>query len=99
VYKYDLRYHFFLHSDKEFAAFVRAKYGYPLMQDVREKGRLGPDVLWLADIQQDKHENLYVDSVHYSAAFSKEIAERIGDFVDKGSNPGATRPDVDGAQR
>ena len=92
VYKYDLRYHFFLHSEKEFAAYGRAKYGYPLMQDLREQGRLGPDVLWLADIQQDKHENLYVDSVHYSAAFSQEIAKRIGDYLEQQSAQNSNPP-------
>ena len=81
LYKYDLRYHFFLHSDKEFGGFIRAKYGYPLMGELHAQGKLGPDVLWLADMQQDKRENLYVDSVHYNAAFSKEIADRIGDFM------------------
>ena len=56
--------------------------GYILMDRMRTQGRLGPDVLWLADMQQDKHENLYVDVVHYNAAFSKEIAGRICDFID-----------------
>ncbi len=81
VYKYDLRYHLFLHDDESFGGFIRAKYGYALMDNLREQGRLGPDVLWLADMQHDKHENLYVDSVHYSAAFSQEIAGRIGEFM------------------
>jgi len=80
LYKYDLRYHFFLHDDQAFGGFIRARYGYALMDDLRAQGKLG-DVLWLADMQQDKHENLYVDSVHYSAAFSKEIAGRMGDYM------------------
>ncbi len=80
VYKYDLRYHFFLHSENEFGGYVRPKYGYPLMDALRAQGKLGKDVLWLADMQQNKHENLYVDSVHYTAAFSKEIAGRICDY-------------------
>jgi hypothetical protein len=77
LYKYDLRYHFFLHSDKAFGGFVRAEYGYPLVADLQAQGKLGNDVLWLADMQENKRENLYVDSVHYTAAFSKEIAGRI----------------------
>jgi hypothetical protein len=36
------------------------------MENLREQGKLGPDVLWLADIQQDKHENDYVDQWHYT---------------------------------
>lgn len=81
MYKYDLRYHLFLHSDKAFAGFVRGEYGYPLMNDLWTHGQLGPDFLWLADIQKDKHENLYVDSVHYNAAFSKAIADHIYSFL------------------
>ena len=85
MYKYDLRYHFFLHNDSGFGGYIRAKYGYALMQELKDQGKLGDNVLWLADMQQDKHENLYVDSVHYSAAFSQEIAGRICDYVGKQS--------------
>lgn len=35
------------------------------------------DFLWAADLQEGKEEILYVDEVHYSAAFSKIIAEAI----------------------
>jgi hypothetical protein len=52
--------------------------GYALMGTLRAQDKLGSDVLWLADLQQDRQENLYVDAVHYTAAFSKEIAEKIG---------------------
>jgi len=85
IYKYDLRYHFFLHSDTEFGGFVRPKYGYALMEHLRDQGQLGDDVLWLADMQQNEHRNLYVDSVHYSAAFGKEIAARICDYLNRPS--------------
>jgi hypothetical protein len=51
--------------------------GYGLMENLRAQGKLGPNVLWLADMQQDKQENLYVDAVHYTAAFSKDIAGQI----------------------
>ena len=89
VYKYDLRYHFFLHSSTEFAAYGRSGYGYPLMEALRAQGKLGYDVLWLADMQQDKHENLYVDSIHYNATFSKEIAAQIYGFLrQSGANGG-----------
>ena len=75
MYEYDLRYHFFLHDEKAFGGFIRAKYGYALMDGMRRS--FDGDVLWLAGMQQDKHENLYVDSVHYNDAFSKEIAAKI----------------------
>src|SRR5271165_2820586 len=80
VYKYDLRYHPFLHSDKNFGVYVRSKYGYALMENLRAQGKLGSNVLWLADLQQDKAENLYVDAVHYNAPFSSEIASQICNF-------------------
>jgi len=87
TYKYDLRYHFFLHSRTEFAAYGRSGYGYPLMERIRAEGKLGLNVLWLADIQQNKRENLYVDSIHYTPAFSKEIAGRIYDFIREPKQP------------
>ncbi len=55
--------------------------GYALTETLRAQGRLGANLLWLADMQQDKNQNLYVDAVHYSAAFSREIAERITDAI------------------
>jgi len=42
-------------------------------------GGLGGDYLWLGDLQAGRTENLYVDSVHYSPAFSKQIAEAIAE--------------------
>jgi len=81
LYKYDLRYHFFLHSDQAFGGFARAEYGYRLMAELHAQGKLGNDVLWLADMQENKRENLYVDSVHYTAAFSREIAGKICQFM------------------
>jgi hypothetical protein len=50
------------------------------MEKLRAQGKLGSNVLWLADMQQDKHENLYVDSIHYNPPFSKEIAAQISLF-------------------
>ncbi|MCB9915742.1 MAG: hypothetical protein H6828_11430 [Planctomycetes bacterium] len=38
---------------------------------------LGPDSLWLADMQRDLREPLYVDVAHYSGAMSRRIAERL----------------------
>ena len=51
--------------------------GYALMDDLRAQGRLGPNVLWLADMQQDKHENLYVDAVHYTADFNRIATQSL----------------------
>jgi len=52
--------------------------GYDLVDRLRnEPGGVGEDLLWLADLQRDREEPLYVDQVHYTAAFSTEIAEAI----------------------
>jgi hypothetical protein len=38
-------------------------------------------LLWLADMQREDTTALYVDQVHYTAALSKRIAERIADAI------------------
>jgi len=82
TYNYDLRYHLLFHSDKGFEAYAqRCRYGYPLMAALWTQGKLGSKTLWLADLQQNKRENLYVDALHYNAVFSKEIAAQIYDFL------------------
>lgn len=78
AYKYDTRYDLFYHP---YPVYTRCRYGYALMDKLRVEGKLGADVLWLADMQQDKRENLYVDTAHYTAVFSKEIAARICGFL------------------
>jgi len=83
MYKYDLRWHLFYDPDRVFGTDIGPRYSYPIMESLRAQGQLGPNVLWLADIQVDKRENLYVDAVHYTAAFSKEIAGYICDFYRK----------------
>ena len=50
--------------------------GYREAEARRGQTMLGK-ALWLADMQESKKENLYVDQVHYSPAFSAEIGERI----------------------
>ena len=32
-------------------------------------------------MQRDRKENLYVDAVHYTSAFSRDIGERIAAFL------------------
>ncbi|TAK22307.1 MAG: hypothetical protein EPO26_11440 [Chloroflexota bacterium] len=36
-----------------------------------------PNTLWLGEMQRGRHENLYVDPIHYSAAFSRDVAAAI----------------------
>ena len=76
AYHYNLRYHFLsVTQTVQYPAALGD--GYALVDNLRAQGKLGPNVLWLADMQQDKQENLYVDGLHYTAAFSKEIAGQI----------------------
>jgi hypothetical protein len=38
---------------------------------------LGDEFLWLADMQEDLAEPLYVDQVHYTGAMNRRIAEAM----------------------
>jgi len=75
-YKYDLHNQPFYESTS-----MSDHPGYALMDNLRAQGKLGANILWLADMQQDKQENLYVDRWHYNAKFSREIAGRICDCL------------------
>lgn len=46
--------------------------------------RLGKRFLWLGDLQEKEQRPLYVDRLHYTAAFNREIAERIADRIQQG---------------
>ena len=81
MYKYDLRYDFLKVSKSFYRHYSRPEYGYPVMESLQAQGKLGGNILWLADMQENKRENLYVDSLHYSSAFSKEIAGKICNFL------------------
>jgi hypothetical protein len=76
VHNYDLRYHLFNEGD----GVVKAQT-YVLMEDRRSEWETWDNFLWLADIQLGRHEILYVDPVHYTSAFSTDIAQHITDFV------------------
>jgi hypothetical protein len=85
TYKYDLKYHF-LYAEETRAPGERFPYddigfAYALMNGHRNR-ITGTRFLWLADIQEQKQENLYIDRVHYTAAFSREIARRIFAFLE-----------------
>jgi hypothetical protein len=85
TYHYDLSHHAFGQQLIQWglpgpSVLEQSKAFYGQMDVVR---RHDPAVqrgfLWLGDLQLDKHENLYVDSLHYTAAFSNEIAAAIFD--------------------
>jgi hypothetical protein len=82
VYKYDLRYHLFYDGDlSTFRSHQRSRYGYALMEELRPALGLGENFLYLADLSTGRRENLYVDSVHYTARFAEEISSRIAHFL------------------
>lgn len=58
---------------------MNSRLGYPLLK--KQYDDLNPsdrkNIIWLADMQENKSENLYVDSVHYTPPFSDEIAKEI----------------------
>jgi hypothetical protein len=62
------------------AAHSLSAAGYPIAAARHRDGRLGSDVLWLGEIQRTRAENLYVDAVHYTGAFSREIAGRLFEY-------------------
>jgi hypothetical protein len=76
AYHYDLRHHLFAEGDlSRLGRHRAAAVGYEMLSGRIEHG--DGDVLWLADLQQGRDENLYVDMVHYTAAFSRDIAREI----------------------
>jgi hypothetical protein len=70
MFGYDLNSHLFT---KVYANNLPA-IGYSLLGDFGADNFLRCDAL-----QKDRHEPLYVDSLHYTAAFSKEVASCIAD--------------------
>ncbi len=92
VYRYDLTRHF-LHDagGNWFDYGERARAGYPAMARLRPELERGGNFLWLADEQEGRNENLYVDGFHYTAAFSHDLGDRIARFVEPRINPAQTR--------
>lgn len=61
-----------------------SSHAYGLLDGMRaEHPDLEPagDFLWIADLQRDRAQPLYVDAVHYTAAFCREIAQSVATFV------------------
>lgn len=75
TYGYDLRYHLF--GDLDFEKNNYSAYGYARMAERLRRQPAGPDFLWLADLQQGERAPLYVDQVHFTAAFSRRIGEAV----------------------
>ncbi len=80
VYKYDQNHNIF--KDFNYSRFLPyLRPGYEAMAKEYEQGRPGINFLWLADMQENLKEPLYVDAVHYSARMSGMIAERIAEKI------------------
>jgi hypothetical protein len=62
-------------------------HGYRLMAQHVKDNNMGDDFLWLADVHHSAQQRLYVDKWHYDAEFSRLIASRIYNFVQKTPEP------------
>jgi hypothetical protein len=80
-YKYDRRYQVFGNHNPAGLPHRAMVSVYPAVEDLAKRGRMGSNFLFLGAMQTARHENLYVDLVHYTAPFSHEIAERIVGFL------------------
>lgn len=83
TYAYDLANHPFVERENELGGHLRSKYGYPLMAESVAADPLGDNFIWLADLQQDTPEPIYVDQVHYSAQMNQQLAEAIGQSIEE----------------
>ena len=80
LYGYDQKYNIFARFDYDaFSPHVAG--GYRLMAREVKSQSMGDNFLYLADMQENLKEPVYVDAFHYSAKMSKQIAERIGTAV------------------
>ncbi len=76
VYKYDQDYNIFNKFDYNgFMPYLKLGYETTAM-DYRAR-EFGNDFIWLADMQENLKEPLYIDALHYSAKMSRLIADQI----------------------
>ncbi len=81
TYGYDLRYHPF--AGPTFGRHWHSGYGYRRMAEVA-RNKWEATFLWCADLQEGKHEPLYVDQVHYTGRMSALVASCILDLMLEG---------------
>ena len=82
--KYNLSNHIIFQENPDiFDIHVDSFLGYNVLEKHYHnlKGGDKRNIIWLADMQIDKNENLYVDAVHYNANFSEEIAGEIVNII------------------
>ncbi|MBI5163371.1 MAG: SGNH/GDSL hydrolase family protein [Magnetospirillum sp.] len=75
TYKYDLESHLFRREGME----PHAGSGSGYERAAARRAEFGKEFVWCADIQDGRKEALYVDAVHYTAAFSADVARCIRD--------------------
>jgi hypothetical protein len=75
-YQFDLAHHPFAKSPNFREHLFPAK-GYEYLANLRTTNAHAAEVLWLADMQKDAREQLYVDAVHYTAKMCERIAGEI----------------------
>ncbi|MBN2139913.1 MAG: SGNH/GDSL hydrolase family protein [Desulfovibrionaceae bacterium] len=89
-YNYDLRHHapyqILKKAGHGLMGQERSGRGYPVLFEIMaEQGLERPNFISLADMQQDRAENLYLDSCHYTAAFAQDIARALAsELVQRG---------------
>jgi hypothetical protein len=84
TYHYDLNYHLFANHLLQWGSpgplvADQSKAVYSLLDERRRDPDVERNLLWLGDLQLARQENLYVDSLHYTGAFSRDIAVAIAD--------------------
>jgi hypothetical protein len=82
AYRYDTSRHLFVdESSVAYQAAPRLRRGYELLDAERRQRDPVDHFLWLADIQQESQENLYVSEFHYRPLLAGEIARRIAETL------------------
>jgi len=85
MYKYERKYHLF--AERGFFGVTQVRRGYEAMARWVHDHAPGDDFLWLADVQENATDPLYVDVVHYAPPFMGRLAslidERVGGLVEQ----------------
>ena len=80
LYKYNLSNHIVYNKYPHILNItMNGKLGYEILREQYDKFDFNDrkNIIWLVDMQENKSENLYVDSDHYNPVFSDEIAGEI----------------------
>ena len=79
TYKYDQNHHLFYPD--QIGCHTGSRDGYPVMKQDYKFDQLGPNYIWIADMQEQYEENVYIDAFHYTAPMSRNIAEKITEIA------------------